>query len=381
MSEPSAAERALLALYLAPGIGPKTLAALLDRFGDPEAVVQASAEEISEIPYVGAKTAAALRRTWERGEVDAELARMREHGVAFFCKGGPGYPERLTPLAGSPSVLYVKGELVDADRHAIALVGSRGCTTYGRRMAQRIAYDLAKAGYTIVSGLARGIDAEAHRGALEAGGRTLAVLANGLGRVYPPEHAELANEVSASGALLSEACMMMDPMAGMFPARNRIITGLSLAVVVVEAGEKSGALISALHAAEQGRDVFVVPGAADSASSAGSLELLRGGARLVRNAKDVLEDLEGIAPRSQNEGVGAGMSPPRANAERPKAERPAPRLDGPAAQVWEQLAESASVDVLCRRTGLPIAALSAVLTSLEMDGFVRKLPGNAYERA
>src|SRR5262249_5432651 len=154
---------------------------------------------------------------------------MAQFDARVLVRNQPGYPAGLAPLAGAPPLLYIRGELTPADAKAVALVGSRACTPYGRRTAHRIAYDLAKAGITVVSGLARGIDAEAHRGALEAGGRTIAVLANGLSRCYPPEHADLAEEVVRSGALLSEACMKMEPLAGMFPARNRIICGISIA--------------------------------------------------------------------------------------------------------------------------------------------------------
>ena len=287
-------DRAALALQLAPGIGPKTCAVLVAHFGSAARVLEASVDELATIPHVTPRLAQALRNVWKNGDIDAELALMAKHEAHILVRGSAGYPASLTPLAGSPPLLYIRGELNPEDVGAVAIVGSRACTPYGRRTAHRIGYELAKAGVTVVSGLARGIDAEAHRGALEAGGRTIAVLANGLSRVYPPEHADLAEEVVRSGALLSEACMKMEPLAGMFPARNRIICGISRALVVVEAGDRSGALISARHAGEQGRDVFVVPGPVDSIASAGSLQLLRDGARLVRGAKDVLEDLEGV---------------------------------------------------------------------------------------
>lgn len=360
----SAEERALVALRLVPGIGPRTVEHLLDRFGTAEAALAAPLDELTQVPHVGPTVGQALRKAWANGDVEAELKLMAGRGVRLLRRGVSPYPEALAPLAGAPSLLYLRGTLRETDERAIAIVGSRGSTGYGRRIAQRMAHDLARAGFTIVSGLARGIDAEAHRGALEAGGRTIAVLANGLARVYPPEHAELADAVAQSGALLSEASMRMEPLSGMFPARNRIITGMSRALVVVEAGDKSGALISARHAAEQGRDVFVIPGNVDSIASAGSLSLLRHGARLVRHADDVLEDLHALsAPRRQ------------------EADDEAPPLDGPAAAVWAALVEPLSIDDLCRRTEQPIAALSVVLTMLEMDGRVRKLPGNVYERA
>ena len=357
-------ERAVIALHLAPGIGPKTLAAMLDRFGSAENVLAAPSESLSQIPYLKKEVALALRKVWANGDVDAEIALLEKHGVNLFLRGNPGYPAQLDPLPGMPTLLYVRGQLPSDNGQSIAIVGSRGCTSYGRRFAHRIAYDLAKAGFTIVSGLARGIDAEAHRGALEAGGRTIAVLANGLSRVYPPEHAELAEAVAKSGAVVSEACMRMDPMPGMFPARNRIISGLSRGVVVIEAGDKSGALITARHAGEQGREVFVLPGNVDSASSAGSLELLRKGGRLVRSSRDVLEDLQGLTP----------LFDPKPTS------KPTPKLDGVASQVWEALIEPLSIDMMCQRIGQPISAISPVLMTLEMDGLLRKLPGNVYER-
>jgi DNA processing protein len=374
-------DRAALALQLAPGIGPKTCAVLIAHFGSAARALAASVDELTAIPYMTPRIAQSLRNVWQNGDIDAELALMSRHDARILVRGSAGYPASLAPLAGSPPLLYIRGDLQPVDAHAVALVGSRACTSYGQRTAHRIAYDLAKAGITVVSGLARGIDAEAHRGALEAGGRTIAVLANGLSRVYPPEHAELAEQVVRSGALLSEACMKMEPLAGMFPARNRIICGISRALVVIEAGERSGALISARHAGEQGREVFVVPGPVDSIASAGSLQLLRDGARLVRGAKDVLEDLEGIATLSDNKKTDEPSTFDEASIEEPKPVRPTPRLEGVAAQLWELLVEPIAVDDLCRRTGEPMASLSPLLMNLELDGLIRKRPGNIYERS
>jgi len=359
----SADDRALVALHLAPGIGPRTVRALMERFGSPTNILAASIEQLSQVPYVKRDSAAALKLGWTRGDVDTEIAAMKQHGVKLLCRGNDDFPRELVEVDGGPLILYVKGEIRPEDAEAIGLVGSRGCTTYGRRTAFRLAYDLAKAGYTIVSGLARGIDAEAHRGALEAGGRTIAVLANGLSHVYPPEHEELAAQVAKSGAVISEACMNMEPMPGMFPGRNRIISGLSRVVVVVEAGAKSGALITARHAGEQGREVYAVPGNVDSVASAGSLELLRKGARLVRGAADILEDLRGLAPLFEIDARAAK-----------------PKLDAAASQLWDLLAEPQSVDELARLANVPIAQLAGQLMMLELQGVVQKLPGNVYER-
>ena len=210
------------------------------------------------------------------------------------------------------------------------------------------------------------------------------MLANGLTHVYPPEHADIAETIVRSGALLSEACMKMEPLAGMFPERNRIITGISRGVVVIEAGDKSGALHTARHAGEQGREVFVVPGPVDSIASAGSLQLLRDGARLVRSARDVLEDLEGIAAVPQNKRttfVDRSESQSDATpAESTPPPRPTPRLEGLAAKLWELLVEPIAVDDLCRQTGEPMPSLSTTLMTLELDGLIRRRPGNIYER-
>jgi DNA processing protein len=357
-----------LALHLVPGLGPRLTAALLERFGSARRVLHASREELQTVPHIGPKLAHDLCQSLATVDVPAELERMARREVHLLALGGPGYPAALATIADPPLLLYVRGTLEERDANAVAIVGSRHGTPYGRRFAQRLAADLCRAGYTIVSGLARGIDGFAHRGALEAGGRTLAVLAGGLSRVYPPEHAELAEEVRAAGALLSEAAMLMEPMAGMFPARNRIISGLARAVVIVEANEKSGALITASHAADQGRPVFAVPGPVDSPASAGTNELLRKGAILVRGADDVREELEGVA----------------AVARRPEAAAPAPPppgLDDGQRRIWEFLAgPPRHLDEMARQLGIGVPQLSAALMTLEMKRLVRRLPGNRYER-
>lgn len=306
----SAADRDLLALHLVPGIGPRLCAALLEQFGSAAAALRASPEQLQEIPHVGPKVAASLRKSLDNRDVDAECALLDRHGVRVVFHGSTDYPATLATVPLPPQLLYGKGTLTPADGKAIGLVGSRACTAYGKRVAERMAMDLARAGWTVVSGLARGIDGAAHRGALQAGGRTLAVLAGGLSKIYPPEHAGLADEVAAAGALVTEAAMRMEPMAGMFPARNRIISGLSRAVVVVEADEQSGALHTARHATDQGREVFAVPCPVDSVASGGCLRLIRDGAKLVRHAGDVLEDLESLPPLVEEPPAAAGPPPP-----------------------------------------------------------------------
>ncbi len=362
----------LLALHLVPGLGPRLTMALLERFGSAAAVLRAAASQLGQVPRIGANLADKLRQAMDRVDVAAELERMQQHQVQLLFLGEPDYPAALASIDDPPRLLYVCGSLTPADANAVAVVGSRHCSSYGRRVAERMAAELAQAGFTVVSGLARGIDGLAHRAALEAKGRTLAVLAGGLARIYPPEHQELAQQVSQGGALISEASMTMEPMAGMFPQRNRIISGLCRAVVVVEAGDHSGTLITARHAAEQGREVFAIPGPVDNPYSAGTLKLLRQGAKPVRSAADVLEDLDGVAPLVP--------ASPKAAASPPPAPSP-PALEGVPLQIWQFLESSPHyIDDIARHLQLPIAELSRHLTMLEMKKVVRRLPGNQYER-
>jgi DNA processing protein len=357
--------RDLLTLRLVPGLGPRLTAALLERFGSARGVLEAGPAQFAEVPHIGAKLAGDFHAAIRRADVQAELDAIARHEVHLVPLGAPGYPAPLATLCDPPPLLYVRGSLEERDANAVALVGARHCTSYGRRMAENLATGLARAGFTIVSGLARGVDAAAHRGALQAGGRTVAVLAGGLARIYPPEHTDLAREVQAAGALLSEAAMGMEPMAGMFPARNRLISGLSRAVVIVEAAERSGALITASHAAEQGRTVFAVPGPIDSATSDGTNALLRKGAILCRGVDDVLEELDGVRAAP--------------SAARPVA--PPPELDDVQRRIWDFLAESPRhVDDITRHVGLPVADVTRSLMLLEMKKVVRRLPGNRYER-
>lgn len=364
----TADKRDLLALHLVPGIGPRLCNALLERFGSARAALHASVDQLSEVPHIGPNIAAKIRQALAEPKVDEECALIDKHNVGVRFLGEPDYPATLALTVMPPHVLYVKGQLKENEEKAIAIVGSRSCTGYGRRIAERFAYDLARLGWTIVSGLARGIDGCAHRGALQAGGRTVAVLAGGLSRIYPPEHADLAEQVAESGALVSEAPMRMEPLAGMFPARNRIISGLCRAVIVIEATDKSGALITARHAGEQGREVFAVPGPVDSPSSSGSLWLLRSGAKLVRSADDVLEDLQALP----------GLLPSDTTVETPAL---APELDELQQRIWKFLEERHTADEITRELQLSSVEVTRQLMLLELRKLIRRLPGNWYERA
>jgi DNA processing protein len=364
----------LLALHLAPGLGPCRTAALLQHFGSAARARRASAAELREVDGIGPKMAEQLARALPRAEVDSELRRVERAGVRLVALGTPEYPAALAHIADAPHLLYVRGTLTEADALAVALVGSRGCSEYGRRTTARLAAGLARTGVTVVSGLARGVDGVAHRAALEAGGRTLAVLANGLAQVYPPEHAELARQVEAAGALLTESHMEQGPLAGLFPARNRIISGLCRAVVIVEAGERSGALLTASHAAEQGRTVLAVPGPVDAPVSRGTNELIRKGAVPCRSVEDILEELHGVSAVAKMQK--AALPPPPA-----APSGPPPGLDETQRRLWEALAEGPRhLDELVQRLGMTVSQVTTGLLMLEMKKAVRRLPGNRYER-
>lgn len=361
----------LLRLTMVPGVGPKTCRALLERFGSAGKVLGAAESTLRDVPGVGGRLAEKIARARHDVDASGELDLCRERGVRPVARGAEGYPPPLEDIPDPPSLLYVRGTIEPADQLAIALVGSRKCTPYGIRIAERLAASLARVGLTVVSGLARGIDAAAHRGALTAGGRTIAVLANGLAEVYPPEHEGLAREVAAAGALISESPMRQQPIAGLFPQRNRVISGLSLGVVVVEASPKSGSLTTAKHAMEQNREVFAVPGPVDSLASRGCHYLIRDGARLVQTVDDILEEL---GPLVREIRAGPGEPAVRHPAELSLSDQERSllnRLDD----------HPVAVDALILASGLTPSQVMATLSVLEMRRLVRRLPGPAFVRA
>lgn len=357
-------------LSLVSGVGPRTRKSLLERFGSAAATLAAPPSQLREVPGVGAKIARAIVEARQTIDVEAELRLCHEHGLTVLVDRDARYPAMLNQIHDPPSVLYLRGELSPNDALAIAIVGTRHATQYGLQQAERLAAGLARAGLTIVSGLARGIDAAAHRGALKAAGRTIAVLGSGLLNIYPPENRELAEQIAGHGALLSEAPPRSQPMSGAFPQRNRIITGLSLGVIVVEAALRSGALISAEHAMEQGREVFAVPGRVDSTASRGCHRLLREGAKLVESVDDVLDELGPLfasAPREDGRVV------------RHPAEL---QLNDQEQAVLNAIGEeTVSFDDAAVASGLPIQRVLATVSVLEMRRLVRRVSGNQIRRA
>jgi DNA processing protein len=353
-----------LRLALTSGVGPRTCRALLDRFGTPQGVFAASLDELKGVNGVGPKLAQAIVAARSEVDVEAELALCRANDLGVMCQSDPAYPRMLRSIPDPPLVLFIKGKLIPEDVLAVAMVGSRHATRYGIAQAERLAGGLARAGLTIVSGLARGIDAAAHHGALAAGGRTLAVLGSGLLEVYPPEHRELALKAAAHGALLSELPPRKPPVGAAFPQRNRIITGLSLGVIVVEASERSGALISARHAMEQGREVFAVPGRVDSRMSRGCHRLIRDGAKLVESVEDVLEELGPLPSPEAHEGESAPRHPGEL------------ALNDVERQVLSAIdPDPTAIDAVVARSGLPVHSVLSTISVLEMRRIVRRVSG------
>jgi DNA processing protein len=302
-------------------------------------------------------------------DAEAEIRLCSEQGVSLLAEDSPEYPRVLREIHDPPGVLFVFGQLQPQDAMAVAIVGTRHATSYGRQQAERLAAGLSRAGLTVVSGLARGIDAAAHRATLQAGGRTLAVLGSGVLNIYPPEHVPLARDIRESGALISENAPRSEPLSGTFPQRNRLISGLSLGVIVVEAGDRSGALITARHAMEQGREVFAVPGRVDSHMSRGCHRLIRDGAKLVESVDDVLEELGPLVE-----------SAPQADGH--VVHHPAELLlNEQERQVLESIdTQPTSIDAVTAASGLPIFRVLATISVLEMRRLVRRVSGNFVVR-
>lgn len=367
-----------IALTSVEGVGSVAFRNLLSVYGSPRRVFEAALPELEQAAGLNHKTARNIKefRGWERAR--AELARAEREGVSIITCRDPAYPERLRRIYDPPPLLYIKGRL-DAAEIPVAVVGSRNASPYGRYVTERLCRELAQRGVTVVSGLARGIDTCAHRGALAGRGRTIAVMGCGIDVVYPPENRKLHGEIASSGAVVTEFPFGTEPDRPHFPARNRIISGLSLGVLIVEAGEKSGSLITARCALDQNREVFAVPGSIDLPGSRGVNRLLRQGAKLVENVEDILEE---ILPQLE-----------RPTAARPDATEKIPaRVEGAPAGTpgLEALTDQESrllrfvtetpqdADTLINRTGLAAAEALSLLLSLELKGYIRQLPGKRF---
>jgi len=376
-----------LALKSIPGVGPVLFQRLLQRFGQPAAVFQARPEELLTVKGVNRDLAQDLLsfRAWDR--VEAELARIAAAGVEVLLQADPRFPARLKQIPYPPPLLFIKGTILPQDDLAVALVGTRAASYYGLKTCRRLAGALAMRGLTVVSGLARGIDTAAHQGALENSGRTLAVLGCGLDVVYPPENQKLYEQIPSQGALISEFPLGTPPEAKNFPIRNRIISGLALGVVVVEAGERSGAGITAQIALDQGREVFAVPGPIDSPTSLGPHRLIQDGAKLVQDVEDIFQELPALkkgqrplftAParvRETSAAEGGGPTPEEATTA-PPVLTSAPSPEEPLLALLGS--DPLSLDELVRATRLRASEVLSRLTILELEGLIRELPGKRY---
>ena len=361
--------RAYLKLHLADGVGAITFGKLVDAFGDVASAAAAGPAQWRRVEDVGPKKAKALADVTDE-LVDEEIAEAEKGGAQIVCLEDESYPAALKNIHDPPAVLYVRGRLTPADALAIGVVGARRCTHYGLEQAERFGRLLGRAGFTVVSGGARGIDSAAHRGALSGAGRTIAVMGCGLAGFYPSENRKLFEQIISEGrgALVSEIPMRRPVEGRNFPKRNRIISGLSLGVLIVEAARRSGSLITAREADEQGRAVFAVPGKADSPMSRGTNELIRDGAILVQDLDDILEQLAEVGEKMRTEEEAAPAAPAMPQG-----------LDETETNIVEALSEGAlPLDDIIGRTGLQSGAAASAMTMLVLKGVVAQQPGNVF---
>jgi len=355
---------ACIALNMVPNLGPVRLRRLLEVFETPERVLLARRTELRGVHGVGEEVADSISRWQELVDLPAELARIEQFGATVITRSSREYPRALREIYNPPIVLYVWGTLTERDHRAISVVGSRKTSHYGLECSKRLSYQLAYAGFTVVSGLARGIDTAAHQGALAANGRTIGVIGSGLMQFYPPENQGLAEKMAASGAVVSEYPMEFPPSTQTFPYRNRIVAGWGSGLLVVEAGGNSGALITATQAIEHGRMVYAVPGPIDRPSSLGSNRLIQQGAKLVISAADILDDLGTLFPEKP-----ASPAAPAGGTDLTEAER----------CVLDCLSSTESgLDFIVGKTRLPTPTVSSTLLALEMKRLVKQLPGQQF---
>ncbi|PIP07093.1 MAG: DNA-protecting protein DprA [Syntrophobacterales bacterium CG23_combo_of_CG06-09_8_20_14_all_48_27] len=372
-----------IALKFVDGVGNVGFKTLVDALGSPQNVFQENINTLRMVPGIGEKTADRIKafNDWEKVEREMETAHKMNVSIATFQD--PQYPKALLNIYDFPPFLYVKGILGENDIN-VAVVGSRAASTYGKFSTERLCRELAMHGITVVSGMARGIDSAAHRGALAGKGRTIAVLGSGLDVVYPPENEKLFLEIAAHGAVITDFPFSTPPHGPNFPARNRIISGISHGVVVVEAGEKSGSLITARLALEQGREVFAVPGSIDTAGSRGTHKLIKQGAKLIENVYDVLDEILPQLDRELQVKFLQAKNSPQDNAAQEKGTPAAAEVSGLSdaeTSVLKQVSSKpVNVDSIIVSTGLKANDVLSILLNMELQGLVRQLPGKIFVR-
>ena len=361
---------AYIALNMMEGLGPVRIRNLVQQFGSPSDIFSAEHADLMQAPRIGRELAASIIKQRDTINVNRELKKAEKWGVTILTREDDGYPACLASIHDPPVVLYVKGTLLKKDKHALAIVGTRRPTHYGANTADRLAYQVAKLGFCVVSGLARGIDTAAHRGALKGQGRTIAVLGSAMDQLYPKENAELAKQIAAQGAVISEFPFGRQPDRTTFPYRNRIVSGLSMGVVVVEAGLNSGAMMTADQALDQGRSVFAVPGRIDTSSAKGPHRLIKNGAKLVEDIDDIMQDFEFLLPDVTKKAVNQLDS------------RPETVLSSEEQQVVKALWEGpVDVDTLTRTVNITIVRMNTLLIGMELKRLIRMRPGRVVELA
>ncbi len=358
--------RARVALSLTPGVGPGRIRALVQAFGSAHRARHAPLRQLAAVSGIGPATARAIAGFGDEKAIDAQLGSAQRAGATLVLQGDEAYPALLQQIYDPPAFLWMRGTLDASDARAIAIVGTRRASDYGKKAAYHFAHELALQGCTIVSGLAYGIDGAAHEGALDAGGRTLAVLGSGVDRIYPARHSKLADRIAEQGAILSEYPMGAAPDAPNFPRRNRVVSGLVRGVLVAEAFEKGGALITARMALEQNREVFALPAPYHLASGAGTNRLIqRGHAKLVLTVEDILEEL-GEASLSAQPATAPDLT----------------GLNDVERTLYDALTtEAVHIDALCTTTGLDASSALVYLLSLEFKGLIRQMAGKQFLRS
>jgi DNA processing protein len=358
-----------LALSTVPKIGPIRYVSLIKHFGSPEKVLAASKNELAGLPDVGPVTASGIKSnvSWETAEEQLKLCEKTRVQIVTFKD--ESYPKNLLTIYDPPPFLFVGGEIKEEDQNAVAIVGCRSASSYGRRITERIGRELVRRGITIVSGMARGIDSIGHLAALKEKGRTLAVFGSGLDVLYPPENKKLAGEIRSSGAIISEFFLGTKPEAPNFPRRNRLISGLSLGVVIVEAGNKSGALLTAQCALDQNREVFAIPGNLGSKNSEGTNRLIKEGAKLVTSVEDILEELR-IFTR---EGESSSFE---------ETKKDLSGLSEAEKSIFKLISdEPCHIDKIASKASVGVPQALSMLLSLELKGLVKQLSGKMFVRA
>ena len=363
-------KEAFIALNMVEHVGPVRVRQLLEHFGEAPSILGASRSQLLQVRGIGEEVADSIAG-WEKNiDLNGELKRIQDYGCHILTQDDEHYPELLKQIYDPPIVLYVKGELTAKDKNSVAMVGSRMTTHYGIEIARKLAYQLAYIGVTVVSGGARGIDTAAHQGVLSAKGRTIAVLGTGINIIFPTENAELFQRISESGAVITQFPFNRKADKQSFPIRNRIVAGMTMGTVVVEANLTSGALITANMAVEYGRQVFAVPGRIDSPRSKGCHELIKKGAKLCEGAEDILSEFEYLFPTS-NRPAGASET----------GMLPSISLSETEQKIYDALSkEESSTDEVIRRCGLPSSTVSVALLGLEMKRLIRQLPGKMFVR-